>query len=79
MRSKHGPFAQGQHCLAKPFAHVGGGLFVHPGEGWQSCRRSGKGRMAEPAEIQAAIERILAAEMDGPRTRTVRVQLMGTS
>jgi secondary thiamine-phosphate synthase enzyme len=23
-------------------------------------------------------QRILAAEMDGPRTRTVRVQLMGT-
>ena len=36
--------------------------FVEPGEGWQSCRRSGKGRMAEPAEIQAAIERLLKAK-----------------
>jgi phosphopantothenoylcysteine decarboxylase/phosphopantothenate--cysteine ligase len=34
--------------------------FVDPTEGWQSCRRVGMGRMAEPAEIQAAIERILA-------------------
>lgn len=33
--------------------------FVDPQEGWQSCRRSGMGRMAEPAEIQAAIERLL--------------------
>lgn len=32
--------------------------FVDPGTGWQSCRRSGKGRMAEPAEIQAAITRL---------------------
>ena len=34
--------------------------FVDPKEGWQSCRRSGPGRMAEPAEIQAAIERLLS-------------------
>lgn len=33
--------------------------FVEPQEGWQSCRRSGMGRMAEPADIQAAIERLL--------------------
>jgi phosphopantothenoylcysteine decarboxylase len=33
--------------------------FVDPQSGWQSCRRSGMGRMAEPAEIQAAIERLL--------------------
>ena len=32
---------------------------VDPKEGWQSCRRSGMGRMAEPAEIQAVIERML--------------------
>jgi phosphopantothenoylcysteine decarboxylase len=32
---------------------------IDPQTGWQSCRRSGKGRMAEPADIQAAIERIL--------------------
>ena len=31
--------------------------FVDPGTGWQTCRRTGKGRMAEPEEIQAAIER----------------------
>jgi phosphopantothenoylcysteine decarboxylase/phosphopantothenate--cysteine ligase len=30
--------------------------FVDPQEGWQSCRRTGMGRMAEPADIQAAIE-----------------------
>jgi phosphopantothenoylcysteine decarboxylase/phosphopantothenate--cysteine ligase len=34
--------------------------FVGPQEGWQSCRRSGMGRMAEPADIQTAIERLLA-------------------
>lgn len=34
--------------------------FVDPQEGWQSCRRTGMGRMAEPADIQSAIERLLA-------------------
>lgn len=32
---------------------------IDPQTGWQSCRRSGKGRMAEPADIQAGIERLL--------------------
>jgi len=36
--------------------------FVGPQEGWQSCRRSGVGRMAEPAEIQAVIEQLLSAK-----------------
>ncbi len=36
--------------------------FVDPQAGWQSCRRTGMGRMAEPAEIQAAIERLLNAK-----------------
>ena len=30
-----------------------------PGEGWQSCRERGVGRMAEPAEIAAAIRTLL--------------------
>ena len=34
---------------------------VDPQEGWQSCRRAGMGRMAEPGDIQAAIERLLKA------------------
>src|SRR5436190_23394793 len=34
--------------------------FIDPESGWQSCRRSGKGRMAEPADIQAAIEKLLS-------------------
>jgi phosphopantothenoylcysteine decarboxylase/phosphopantothenate--cysteine ligase len=29
---------------------------IGPGEGWQSCRRSGAGRMSEPEEILAVIE-----------------------
>ena len=33
--------------------------FADPQEGWQSCRRTGMGRMAEPADIQAAILRLL--------------------
>jgi phosphopantothenoylcysteine decarboxylase/phosphopantothenate--cysteine ligase len=33
--------------------------FVDPQAGWQSCRRSGMGRMAEPDDIQTAIERLL--------------------
>jgi phosphopantothenoylcysteine decarboxylase len=33
--------------------------FVDPQAGWQSCRRNGMGRLADPADIQAAIERIL--------------------
>jgi phosphopantothenoylcysteine decarboxylase len=35
--------------------------FIGPQEGWQSCRRTGMGRMAEPADIQKALERLLAA------------------
>jgi phosphopantothenoylcysteine decarboxylase/phosphopantothenate--cysteine ligase len=34
--------------------------FVDPDEGWLSCRQEGKGRMADPETILAAIERILA-------------------
>jgi phosphopantothenoylcysteine decarboxylase/phosphopantothenate--cysteine ligase len=33
---------------------------IGPQEGWQSCRRSGMGRMSEPADIQREIERLLA-------------------
>ena len=35
--------------------------FVDPQAGWQSCRRTGMGRMAEPADIQAAIEKLLSS------------------
>jgi phosphopantothenoylcysteine decarboxylase/phosphopantothenate--cysteine ligase len=34
--------------------------FVDPGAGWLSCRQEGKGRMAEPEEIMAAIAKRLA-------------------
>lgn len=34
--------------------------FVEPGSGWLSCRQVGAGRMAEPAEIQAAIGNLLS-------------------
>jgi len=34
---------------------------IGPQQGWQSCRRTGMGRMSEPADIQAAIEQILNA------------------
>ena len=33
--------------------------FAGPGDGWQSCRERGVGRMAEPAEIAAAIRALL--------------------
>jgi len=39
-----------------------GAHFVDPQTGWQSCRRTGIGRMAEPADVQAEIERLLAAK-----------------
>jgi phosphopantothenoylcysteine decarboxylase len=39
-----------------------GHTIVDPQAGWQSCRRQGMGRMAEPADIQAAIERVLTAK-----------------
>jgi phosphopantothenoylcysteine decarboxylase len=32
---------------------------VGPGDGWQSCRERGVGRMAEPSEIAAAVRRVL--------------------
>lgn len=35
---------------------------VDPQEGWQSCRRTGMGRMAEPNEIQAIAERLLSSK-----------------
>lgn len=34
--------------------------FVDPQEGWLSCRQQGAGRMAEPDQIRAAIQRLLA-------------------
>jgi phosphopantothenoylcysteine decarboxylase/phosphopantothenate--cysteine ligase len=37
-----------------------GAHIVPPGSGWLSCRQAGVGRMAEPAEIAAAIEAVLA-------------------
>ena len=39
-----------------------GHYIIDPQSGWQSCRRQGMGRMAEPADIQAAIERVLSAK-----------------
>jgi phosphopantothenoylcysteine decarboxylase/phosphopantothenate--cysteine ligase len=33
--------------------------FIGPQEGWQSCRRTGMGRMAEPQDIHRAIEQLL--------------------
>src|SRR5262245_2344396 len=36
--------------------------FVDPQSGWQRCRRSGMGRMAEPAGIQKAIEGLLKSK-----------------
>ncbi len=33
--------------------------FVEPGSGWLSCRQVGPGRMAEPAEILAAVTKLL--------------------
>lgn len=33
---------------------------IDPQAGWQSCRRQGMGRLADPADIQAAIEAHLA-------------------
>lgn len=37
-----------------------GATLVGPGEGWQSCRAVGGGRMSEPAEIIAALEAALS-------------------
>ena len=34
--------------------------FVDPQTGWQSCRRQGMGRMADPAHIEAEIEKLLS-------------------
>jgi phosphopantothenoylcysteine decarboxylase len=36
--------------------------FIEPQTGWQSCRRSGKGRMAEPADIQQVIIELLSSK-----------------
>ncbi len=36
-----------------------GVTFVGPAEGWLSCRTHGVGRMADPAEIRAAVEKLL--------------------
>lgn len=38
-----------------------GVAFVGPDEGWQSCRESGPGRMAEPTAIAAAIHQALGS------------------
>jgi phosphopantothenoylcysteine decarboxylase/phosphopantothenate--cysteine ligase len=39
-----------------------GYLFVEPGEGYLACGDIGRGRMAEPEEIVAAVLEILDAE-----------------
>lgn len=36
-----------------------GAYFVEPGDGWLSCGQVGPGRMAEPAEILSAIQKLL--------------------
>jgi len=40
--------------------------FVEPGEGYLACGDVGKGRMAEPSTIVAAIEEVLAARPPRP-------------
>jgi phosphopantothenoylcysteine decarboxylase/phosphopantothenate--cysteine ligase len=46
--------------------------FIGPQEGWQSCRRRGMGRMAEPQEIQTAIEILLTDQTRRPRDKETR-------
>ncbi len=41
--------------------------FVEPGEGYLACGWVGKGRLAEPAEIVAAVERVLEAGHGTPK------------
>lgn len=48
-----------------------GTLMVGPGEGSMACGEYGAGRMAEPEEIVAAIERCLAPSADAPRPALV--------
>jgi phosphopantothenoylcysteine decarboxylase / phosphopantothenate---cysteine ligase len=43
-----------------------GARFVEPGEGYLACGWVGKGRLAEPVEIVAAAERVLAGSRPGP-------------
>jgi phosphopantothenoylcysteine decarboxylase/phosphopantothenate--cysteine ligase len=38
--------------------------FVEPGEGYLACGDVGRGRMAEPAEIVAAVEGLLESGPD---------------
>ncbi len=40
---------------------------VGPNEGWLSCRVTGKGRMAEPSEIAAAIRELLGKKKPGEK------------
>lgn len=42
-----------------------GFAIVGPGDGWQACRHVGSGRMAEPAELAAAIVAALVATPSG--------------
>ena len=42
-----------------------GRQFVGPAAGWQSCRRTGTGRMAEPEEIRAAINKLSGKDSSG--------------
>ncbi|HUB24376.1 MAG TPA: flavoprotein [Tepidisphaeraceae bacterium] len=40
--------------------------FIEPGEGWLACRNVGPGRLAEPAQIIAEIEKMLPAPAKAP-------------
>jgi phosphopantothenoylcysteine decarboxylase len=41
---------------------------IQPGTGWLSCRQQGAGRMAEPEEIAAVIQELLASRPGKPLT-----------
>ncbi len=53
-------------------------IFVGPDEGEMACGEYGPGRMAEPAAIVDAIERLLAQQQTGPALRAPRADHLGS-
>jgi phosphopantothenoylcysteine decarboxylase/phosphopantothenate--cysteine ligase len=53
--------------------------FAEPGRGWLSCGQVGPGRMAEPAEIQREIERLLSVASASASAETKPVKRKKTS
>ncbi len=56
-----------------------GTTFVEPGEGYLACGWVGKGRLAEPADIAEAVDRVVRARTAGPSAALTGLRVVVTA